>query len=283
MKNIAFKLDEINFKLLKTLIYRITGINLSNSKISMIEGRLAKRLRKLKLTSFEDYYLYIKKHDNSDEIIELINEISTNVSSFYRSSNQFIYLNEVIEKKRAAMDKKLTIWSAGCAGGQEAYSILIYLIENIDDFISWDIKILASDIAQHALQSAIEGIYNSNDLKTMPIDLKQIYFKSKIVDKRMQYRINNRLEKYIKFRKFNLVYDNYNILNARFDIIFCRNVLIYFDEDTRFKVLYHLAGCLKKDGLIFLGSAETATTASFLNMVHPNIYEQKKGDLNDKP
>lgn len=259
------------FKLLKEYVYNRTGINLSEQKISLLRSRLNKRLRALNLSSFKQYYEYLVK--NEDEYIDFVNAVSTNVTSFFREERQWEFLSKVIESIKTQNKGKLRIWSSASSTGEEPYTIGMFLKEHLKDFQQCDIKILATDISHDALTKAQKGVYAEKSI----VGLKRYYvtnFFSRI-GKTDQYAIAKELKDLVVFREFNLVYGDYFIFGKKeFDLIFCRNVMIYFDTQTKVKIVNNLVKQLKKGGYFFLGHSESLMNHAGLKYVMPSIYQK---------
>jgi chemotaxis protein methyltransferase CheR len=261
------------FNLFRNFIYKELGISLSDYKITLLKSRLSKRLKALKLKSFRDYYDFLQNDHTGEEIFMFINAVSTNVTSFFREPNQWEYLEkklpDIIANKK---DKKLRIWSAACSSGEEPYSIIIFLKNHIPDFSSWDIKILATDISQKVLSQAISGEYDTEKLHVVSKNMLSSSF-----DKANGsiYRIKSELKNKITFRMFNLVNGDYSIFKKQFDIVFCRNVMIYFDKPTREKVVTNLVNVIKPKGHFFIGSSESLNGhKDDISVVSPSIYQK---------
>jgi len=169
-------------------------------------------------------------------------------------------------------EKKLRIWSSACSSGQEPYTIAIFLKENLKDFKSWDIKILATDLSKDILKRAIKGEYRPDDVKGLTKSHLQKYF-TKIGQ---NYVVKKELKDMIVFKSFNLVTGNYEIFKNKFDMIFCRNVMIYFDKKTQYDVIDNLKNLLDNDSLLLLGHSESITTqVQSLKIVTSSIYTKK--------
>jgi len=254
------KIKPKEFQLFKEYIYHNIGISLSEQKVSLVETRLSKRLKKLNLTSFNDYYNHVKNDKSNQEILYLIDAISTNVTSFFREAPQWEFLSNNLENILSkTQNKTIRIWSAACSTGQEPYTIAIFLMENIPNISNYNIKILATDISQEVIQKAQKGIYTNKELESMPNYLIQKYFHK--IDSN-NYEVSNKLKNFMLFRMFNLVYGNFSIFKNRFDLIFCRNVMIYFNSETQIKLVSRFRKILKTDGLLFVGHSESLTKNS---------------------
>lgn len=248
------ELSHKEFELFRSYIYKEVGISLSEQKSALIKGRLNKRLNQLSLNSFREYYDFLV--GNSDELGYFVSAISTNVTSFFRESAQWVwlegYLPRMVEKK---MEKKIRIWSAGCSSGEEPYTILMFLARHLRDFDSWDIKILATDISQKVLEKAISGRYVAKDVSSLPKETISSFF-TKTADG--NYEVVSKMRQKVLFRLYNLVTDPF-IFKNKFDMIFCRNVMIYFDDTTRAEVVGKFASLLEKGSPLLLGSSESLT------------------------
>ena len=269
---ISVEISKREFKLLKDYIYDKTGINLNEQKVTLLKTRLNKRLRELKLNSFKEYYEFLK--NDEDEQTKFINAISTNVTSFFREERQWEFLEkDMVNIKAKLINKKLRIWSAACSTGEEPYTIVMFLKEQLERFESFDIKILASDISHDALTKAKKGIFSGKNIDDLP--KHHIHNNFNRIGKTDSYQIDKELSDLIMFREFNLVYGNYSLFgNTKFDMIFCRNVMIYFDNETKEKIVQNLANRLKKGGYFFLGHSESLMSHKGLKYVMPSIYKK---------
>lgn len=263
------------FKLFQTLIYEETGIALKDHKASMVQARLSKRLRELKLERFSDYYDYLKK-EGGEEMLKLLSAISTNVTSFFREAAQWDFLEEYLKNLAVHKpEKKLRIWSAASSTGQEPYSIAMFLHEHVKNIAEWDIKLLATDIDTKVLAHAMEGIYRQKDVMGMPKAFLTRYF-DKIKEKdETAYRIKEPLRKMVLYRSFNLTRGDFSIFKNQFDIIFCRNVMIYFDTPTRIELVDRFYTLLKPEGLLLLGHSESlARQNEGFSLIKSAIYQK---------
>lgn len=252
------ELDEKQFNLFREIIYREAGIKLSDMKKALVQSRLLRRLRELHIFSYDDYYSFLQ--DNySQEIINLINCITTNKTEFFREARHFDFMHQVVLPEYVRMKKKtLRIWSAGCSTGEEPYTIAITLLEFFKDMQMPDIKILATDIDTHVLELALDGRYKKEILEMLNVDMLRRYFLKGSDVNLGFYRVKDHVKKYIYFRRLNLLSDHYPMKN-QFDIIFCRNVIIYFDKETQKRLFGKFYQYLKDDGYLFLGHSESLT------------------------
>lgn len=247
-----FPMTDKDFKEIQNIAYTRTGISLSHHKKNMIYGRLARRLRRLGLGSFAEY-LELISQDNEVESIEFINAITTNLTSFFRENHHFEYLRSTVLPnliKRNAKERRIRIWSAGCSTGEEPYSIAMVL-KDCSALNSWDVKVLATDLDSNVVQSGKEGVYLRERAENIP----DTYRKFLSTDKQHEYvRVKDSVRSLITFKKLNLMHDW--PMKGPFDVIFCRNVVIYFNVETQRKLFDRYATILKNDGYLFIGHSE---------------------------
>ncbi|MBB5021163.1 CheR family methyltransferase [Desulfurispira natronophila] len=267
------------FDLLRKYVYEHAGISLSDQKMSLVQGRLSKRLRQLGLTSYKQYYDHLLEDDGGDELVFMIDAISTNVTSFFRERSQWEYLHRELAPLVASRPHKaFRIWSAGCSSGEEPYSIAMFLHEKLPSHDIANCKILATDISQDILRRAMKGYYSSRNVEGLPRKYITKYFNKERTGGKgddVQYRIQPWLRQMILFRMFNLVYGNFSVFQNPMDIIFCRNVMIYFDMETRDALIARFAELLYPGAHLFIGHSESLTRNSKLfRMVQPSIYQR---------
>jgi len=273
MAEIELKPEE--FALFRRYIYERVGIALSEQKTTLVKGRLNKRLNQLNLGSFRDYYDYLVHDESGDELALFVSAISTNVTSFFRESAQWIwlenYLPELVASKR---EKKIRIWSAGCSSGEEPYTILMFLQQHLRDFDQWDIKILATDISAKVLSKAIAGEYDAKSVEPLPREIVLRSFEKVRKDTGTTYKVAQHLRDKVMFRLYNLVTDPFFFKN-KFDMVFCRNVMIYFDEPTRNDLIGRFSKVLSKGSPLFLGSSESLTSnRESFKLLGSSIYQR---------
>ncbi|MBN2040971.1 MAG: protein-glutamate O-methyltransferase CheR [Spirochaetes bacterium] len=254
------RLTDSEFEKFAKLVYNESGIFLKTTKLTLLSNRLRKRLNALNLKTFTEYYDYINSlADRSKEIESLIDVVSTNETYFFRNEKQFESLTgecfpEISKRKQT--DKRLRIWSAGCSTGEEPYTIGICILEAGSLFQGWDIEIIATDIAYSVLDFAKKGEYSGRRIdKVKPELLKKYFLKSDSE----QYTIKDEVKKIINFKLLNLFKDSYPV---NIDIIFCRNVMIYFDKEHQKKLLSGFYRSIQNNGYLFLGHSETIHSIS---------------------
>ena len=252
-----FPMSTANFRHIRDVAYQMTGIILSDHKQNMIYGRLARRLRILNLTSFDDYCALL--YENSPESDDFINSITTNLTAFFRESHHFDYLkNQVLPdiQKTNKASRRLRIWSAGCSTGEEPYSIAMTLAE-AKGFDGWDCKILATDLDSNVVAAGKSGIYRQERVTGIPTAYNK-YFKKIASEDSIEIREDVR--KLIVFKQLNLLHEW--PMRGMFDVIFCRNVVIYFDAPTQQKLFSRYANILSENGHLFIGHSENLNRVS---------------------
>jgi chemotaxis protein methyltransferase CheR len=244
------------FKLFRALIYDECGIDFQADKLPLMAGRVQKRMIACGQDSYFKYYQFLKQGlAGARELIALMDLLTINETTFFRNKPQFellstVVLPELLARKKREGDKRLRIWSAGCSSGQEPYSIAITALEAISFPDLWDIKILASDLSLRMLEIAQSGAYEEQQLRGLDNARRENYF----TDVNGEYRISDRVKRLITFDYHNLKHDN----GVRgFDIIFCRNVMIYFDQPGCARLVERFANSLVMGGYLFIGHAET--------------------------
>jgi chemotaxis protein methyltransferase CheR len=245
-----------------------------------LQARLGKRVRALGLVSFTDYHRLLVEHDPAgEEMDRLVNAITTNKTDFFREPHHFVYLTEVwapAVKARLAVpgDARLRIWSAGCSTGEEPYTIALTLLDALGTEVN--LRILASDIATEVLSRAAAGVYALENLAALPKTSLTRHFLKGTGANTGFVRVRPEVARLVTFRAINLL-DAAWPIHTEFDIIFCRNVLIYFDRPTQQRVVQHLLEYLKDDGLLVLGHSESVYgLVEGLRHVETTIYQRQK-------
>lgn len=257
----GYPLSEEEFLLFRDLVRAKAGIALSEAKRTLVQSRLAKRLRQLGLGSYREYYDYLMERDpTGEEQVQFINALTTNLTHFFREGHHFEYLRDVwlpgIRDRAAETgQRRIRIWSAGCSTGEEPYSIAITLLEGIEAKDGWDVRILASDIDTEVLTKAAEGVYPYDRIDGISEDLLRRYFHTEGAEAD-EVRVLSKVRDLIVFRQINLLDEPWPI-RTRFDLIFCRNVVIYFDGPTYEQLFHRFEATLHNDGLLILGHSES--------------------------
>lgn len=245
---------------LRDIIYEACGIFFPENKRYFLESRFARRMGAVGATSYHEYYRYLKSSPDRDaEMKKLIEEITTNETSFFRNMPQFQALQTIIlprlaETKGAIGFKRLKLWSAACSSGEEPYTLSMILMEKSANMLAgWNFEITATDINDQILAKAREGIYNDYAVRTT----NEYYRKKYFTPQGTNFAISPDVKKYVKFQNLNLYDDGRMVFLKGFDVIFCCNVLIYFDQNSKKKVVQHFYSNLNKGGYLFIGHSES--------------------------
>ncbi|MEP6342587.1 MAG: protein-glutamate O-methyltransferase [Maricaulaceae bacterium] len=252
------KLGQAEFNRIKKVINEQAGISLSDDKVNLVHSRLQKRLRELNIISFQAYCQLIENPDNKDERRYMLNALTTNVTRFFREPHHFKHLmNTSLPPliKKAKEGGRVRIWSGGCSSGQEPYSIASILLALLPDAAKYDIKILASDIDRDILMDARRGMYPEKLMSKMPTKLKDKFFKPFDGPSGDVYVASPALKSLISFRELNLNASSWP-MRGKFDIIFCRNTVIYFDEPTQHKIWTRFKEQMAPQGYLYIGHSE---------------------------
>lgn len=248
-----FAFNTKDFECIKERIYQLAGISLASHKEDLVYNRLVRRLRALSIPSFEQYINYLD--DSDDELNSFINAMTTNLTSFFREAHHFDYLSDKYIPELAAQgQKRLRVWSSACSMGEEPYSVAISLLESGVCLDDWDIKIYATDIDTNVLDTAKRAVYGMGRVESLSIERKRLAF----LRGKGQYKDNVMVKDYIKkmvhFQRCNLMEEW--PFDEQMDIIFCRNVMIYFDKETQNKLLGRMTNLLKPGGVLCIGHSE---------------------------
>lgn len=275
----AHRVGHAEFRLFQELIHREAGIHLSDAKKALLVGRLSSRLRELKLESFKEYYRYITEVDPAEQV-RMLDCISTNETRFFREPQQFDYLVErwIPQLKEDALagrrPKRVRVWSAASSSGEEAYSIAMTLLAHFPAEAGWTFEIFGSDISTRVLDRARAAVWLVERAREIPETYLKRYMLRGTGSQDGTMKAGPEIRSLVRFDRVNLIGDSYPV-TGRFDLIFCRNVLIYFDAATKEKVVTNLVKHLEPSGRLFLGHAESLLTMSDrLRRVGPTVYEQ---------
>ena len=272
------KLSDKDFEKLSNFIFTEYGIKMPPVKKTMLQSRLHKRLRELNFTDFETYVNYVFSKEGQAEVIHMIDVVSTNKTDFFREPVHFDFLSETALPhfiQKFGTRRPLKIWSAGCSSGEEPYSLAFTVNEFKEGYPNLDYSILATDISSRILKSGIEAIYKEQKVGAIPVSLKKKYLLKSKNRENPTVRVISNLRKKVIFQRLNFMAEYYDIPEY-FDIIFCRNVLIYFDRDTQERVINKLCMKLRPGGYFFLGHSESITNIQVpLQQLRPTIFQRK--------
>ncbi|VAW74385.1 Chemotaxis protein methyltransferase CheR [hydrothermal vent metagenome] len=252
-----FKFTDRDFNFIRKLVGDKTGIVLADAKRQMVYGRLARRLRDLGLKDFKSYCDLIKTGD-AEEVTKFTNAITTNLTSFFREAHHFEYLSKVLLPelvKRNQLSARIRIWSAGCSTGEEPYSIAMVVREFFSQYPNWDVKILATDLDTNVLSTAREGVYKLEKLNGISDKRKKKWLRRNTGDSSDKVKMSSQLQEIITFKQLNLLGDW--PFSGPFDLIFCRNVVIYFNKDTQRVLVERYSEKMVSQGHLFLGHSES--------------------------
>jgi chemotaxis protein methyltransferase CheR len=256
MSEREFKFERAEFQELRTIVYDRTGINLKDNKEQMVYTRLARRIRALGQVDFAEYLRFLNSADGEAEVTDFVNAMTTNLTRFFREDHHFQHLrHEVIKSKvegnRVGLfDKNLRIWSAGCSKGMEPYSIAMIVKASLPQGEGWYTKILATDIDTNMLDVGRSGVYRARDCSGIPPALEKRFVRTKGEDSHMSQELKDMIHfKYLNFM------DEWPI-KTKFDAIFCRNVMIYFDHETQERLINRFVNLLEDHGILYVGHAE---------------------------
>jgi len=273
------KLSDKMFSLFSDFIYKKLGIHLPQAKKIMLQYRLIKRLKKLKMKSFEDYFSYLTSVDGlKKELPRMINVVTTNKTDFFREPYHFQYLSENVlpEFCKQKHSRPFKIWSSACSIGAEPYTMAMVLQEFAEKNRQFRYNILSTDISTKALKTAQNAIYDHEMVDIIPIELRKKYLlKKKDQNQSALVRIAPELRQKVKFKQMNLMLSTYPV-DTQMDVIFCRNVIIYFDRKTQERVVKTLSCHLKPGGYLFMGHSESIKFDGLpIERVKSTIYRKK--------
>ena len=255
------------FRLFQALVHREAGIFLSDQKRELLVGRLAPRMRTLGIASFAAYYEHVGAH--REELVRMIDSVCTNETHFFREPKQFAFLeNVVLPRWREAGKRHVRVWSAGCSSGEEPYSIAMTLTASLPEA---SVEILASDLSTKVLDRAASGIFSIDRAEEIPSHYRKAFMLRGSGAQEGKMAARPDLASLIRFAQINLSHDRYPV-SGRFDLIFCRNVLIYFDAPSKRRVIDRLLDRLEPHGYFFLGHSESLSNFERVRNVGPTVY-----------
>lgn len=265
------------FRKFQQIIHQESGIWLGDSKVALLCGRLSRRLRARAIPTLERYYKLVMQPDQHEERAAMIDAITTNETRFFREPKQFEYLEQQViprwkaEAQQGLRSRTIRLWSAGCSSGEEPYSLAMLITRHFGSDQGWSATILATDISTRMLDRARVGIYRiEKSAEIAQCFLKSCMLKG-VAEQEGHMKVMPEIQRMVDFQKLNLMQDSYPS-GIRFDAIFCRNVLIYFDLVSKNKIVERLTDCLQPGGLLFLGQAETLSGVNAkLRTVGPSV------------
>ncbi len=271
-----YPFTDAEFEKLRGMIFERSGISISTAKKQLIYRRISTRLKKLKLSTFSDYISILESGD-SRENETFLNSITTNLTSFFRENHHFEYLSgtampEILETKK--LDRKLRIWSAGCSTGEEPYSISMTLQPFARQLEGWDAKVLCTDLDTDVLAKARVGTYELEKTNGLSQTQKEQWFKKETIDQEVFLTAKPLLKQLLHFRQLNLM--TRWPMSGKFDVVFCRNVMIYFDRETQRELVEKFADVIEPNGHLIIGHSETLGRVSDrFELIGKTVYRKK--------
>lgn len=268
-------LKDEEFYNFSSFVFDHFGINLTEAKRGLVSGRLHSVLKKHGFKSFGEFFDKMKADKDGLLLSELINRISTNFTYFYRESDHFLLLKDRIlpDFSKTIGNKDLRIWCAGCSSGEEPYTLIMLLLDFFKlEYSQWKAGVLATDISEDMLIFARKGVYPFDRMKMLPKEWVRRYFKKVGAQ---DYRVVDDIQREVSFRRFNLMNKTYPF-RSKFHVIFCRNVMIYFDQPTKEQLVKRFVEQLVPGGYLFIGHSETiGRNHPLLDYIGPSVYRRK--------
>lgn len=249
-----FAFGDADFEALRVLVKHETGINLSDSKRELVYGRVSRRLRALGLRSFSEYRRLLE-NGGADEMVQFCNAITTNLTSFFREAHHFEILTTHLQALDRAGKRRLRIWSAGCSSGEEPYSIAMTVLAALPNHARWDIRILATDLDSDVLTRAALGRYGADRIQGIGPGRRGQFFRPVAGVGGTSYEVTPEIRSMVVFKQLNLMHPL--PMKGPLDVIFCRNVVIYFDKETQRALFSRMARLQRPGDLLFLGHSES--------------------------
>jgi len=268
------ELTEREFEAFRKIVYEHSGICLSTDKKNLVRARVGKRLRATGFKSFGDYLAHVASDSSGRELVNLIDSISTNLTFFFREVKHFDLLRDkvlpaMMARKKNRGERRFRLWSAGCSSGEEPYSLVMTCLPVLEPLSAWDFKVLASDISTKVLNKAKQGVYSRDQVQKMsPLQVGEFFNQ-----RGGQLAVKDNLKSLITFSRINLLEDF--PFKGPFDVIFCRNVMIYFDRATQEKLVQRFWKYLTPEGYLFIGHSENLMQLSQrFQYVCPAVYRK---------
>ncbi len=266
---------EGQFETISRLMHSISGVSLTDRKRDLVKARLAKRLRALGWTSLDEYMRFVQSEEGKEELGRMVDVLTTNKTSFFRESAHFDFIRDRILHDREASDRPIRAWSAGCSSGEEAYTLAILLSETRPDAARRGDRILATDISRDVLEVARSGVYPESKMEGVPDSVRRKWFeRSRDIERnRTVYTAVPALRELVTVARLNLMAAW--PMKGPFDLILCRNVMIYFERETRTRLVERFAELLAPGGHLFVGHSESLSSLTHsLQYVQPAVYRK---------
>lgn len=246
------------FEMIRDFVHEKSGMYFAENKMYLVKNRLVKRMAELDIKSYKDYFYHVKYDTSLKEFNELMNLLTTNETSFFRNEPQLVSFSSevlplVLAEKRKSNKKSIRVWSAGCSTGEEPYTLAILLLELLLKHPGYTVEVVANDISEQVLQKARKGEYSGLTLRNLKPDLLAKYF-TKVGD---IYRVNTNVRALVKFSHMNFNDPRKIAMNSNFDVVFCRNVMIYFSDEVKKQLVRGFFNSLVPGGYFYIGHSET--------------------------
>jgi len=271
MALVSIELNDKQFHKISQIVYDYSGIDMKNGKEALVRARLAKRLRVIGMGSVEEYMRHIESAQGANELGIMLDIMTTNKTSFFREVEHFKYMEKEILPK--LKNGKIRFWSAACSSGEEPYSIAISLLENIQGIKSKDVLILATDISSRMLEKVKDAVYSEENIRDLPKAYLHKYFIKVQKNPSVYYKVKDNVRSILRVAWLNLM-EKWP-MKGTFNVIFCRNVMIYFDRPTQEKLINRFYDYLEPGGHLFVGHSEGLSGVKHkFNYVKPATYRK---------
>ncbi len=268
-------MDHRVFERFREIIYEKSGISLNEKKVALVSSRIAKRMRTLGMDEHREYLEHVLADSSGEEVIQLLDVISTNVTHFFREAEHFQLLAEEFKESLRKGQRRFRFWSAGCSSGEEPYTIAMTLSETANGNRP-DMKILATDISTRILGKSVGGVYEKKKIEHVPGMMRDKYFEKEGHGEDAKFKVKATLKNHVVFKRLNLSVVPFP-MHGPMDAIFCRNVMIYFDNEVRRRLLEEFYRLLKVGGHLYVGHAESLTgMLSGFHSLRPSVYVKSK-------
>ena len=267
-------MDHHTFDRFRSIVYEKSGIAINANKVALVMARVGKRMRELSISNPKDYLAVVLADERGEEIVRLLDSIATNVTSFFRERDHFDLMAKVLRERHSAGQTRFRFWSAAASSGEEPYTMAMTVLDALDER-RMDVKILATDISTKILDKCVKGIYAEKHVAAVPPQFRTRFFSCTGSGDNARYEVNENLRRLVTFSRMNLSETPYP-MKGPFDMIFVRNVMIYFDNLVRKRLLEECFRLLSPDGYLFVGHAETLTgIIGEFKPVAPSVYVKK--------
>ncbi|MEW6502170.1 MAG: CheR family methyltransferase [Thermodesulfobacteriota bacterium] len=255
------QLTDVQFQKFSALVYEKAGIYLKPEKKELLNARLGKRLRALGLDSFKEYYEYLMRDASGDELVQMIDVVSTNFTSFFRESSHFDLLAGRVLPELVASNRhkrEVALWSSACSSGEEPYTMAMVVADFLGHHPGWTFRLMATDISTKVLAQAQRGVYPDDRVAKVPPAYLKRYFQKGVGSSSGYVKVKEALRSHLAFSRFNLMHDF--PWREELDVIFCRNVMIYFNRETQQELVAKFYRALTPGGYLFIGHSESITS-----------------------